>query len=358
MSIRKTANGRWQATERLGGRGSRRVSRTFDRKGDAQVWVDQMRRQRHLGQAPVEDVTLAEFMETYWELHAVPNLAASTRASYKAIWVKHIHPRLGGRNLRELTPKIVTRFRADLEKAGVGVATVRKALALLQSILTFAVVEERVDFNAASAVRKPRYQRAREPVIFLPGDVEAIRNRLSQSGPERSQRDATLISVLAYAGPRPEEALRLTWADVGTEALHFVDTKRHQERWTPLLAPLVADLREWQLASGRPGPKAPVFPAHDGGHWQLDDYRNWRKRTWRAVAPEATRPRDLRSSFITLRVYEGIPLTTIARECGTSTAMIDRHYAGILNNWDGRRVPAEDQIRAARDAPVPVRREG
>jgi hypothetical protein len=47
-------------------------------------------------------------------------------------------------------------------------------------------------------------------------------------------------------------------------------------------------------------------------------------------------------------VYEGIPLTQIAKEVGTSVRMIEQHYAGMIENWDGRRVPADDQIRAAR----------
>jgi FixJ family two-component response regulator len=51
---------------------------------------------------------------------------------------------------------------------------------------------------------------------------------------------------------------------------------------------------------------------------------------------------------VTLRVYEGIPLTQIAKEVGTSVRMIEQHYAGVIENWDGQRVPADDQIRAAR----------
>ena len=66
------------------------------------------------------------------------------------------------------------------------------------------------------------------------------------------------------------------------------------------------------------------------------------------LRPAGTRPRDLRSSYITLRVYEGVPLTTISKEVGTSIQMIEQHYAGVIENWDGRRVPAERQIRAAR----------
>jgi integrase len=343
MSIRKLPNGRWEARERTGGRGSPRPTRTFDRKADADKWVERMRRQRQIGAPLQEDVTLAEFIEVYWELHALPNLAPSTRDLYKVIWAKHIIGRLGSRDLRELTPRVLTRFRADLEGAGVGAATVRKAMSIIQSILSFAMVEERVAFNAAAAVRKPRYEREREPHVFLPADVEQIRARLDPRG-------AMLVSLLAYSGPRPEEALRLRWRDIGTEAIHFDGNKTHRPRWTPLLGPLASDLREWRLASGRPELSAPVIPAHDGEPWQADDWRNWRRRVWRQLAPEGSRPRDLRSSYITTQIYAGRPLTEIARYAGTSVAMIDRHYAGVIANWDGNPVPADTQIQHARQA--------
>jgi integrase len=351
-------NGRWRVRWREGGR---RRSRTFDRKGDAKDYIAWLRRRQQLGQAAVpDDVKLAEFVETYWRLHAVPNLSQSTRDLYGGVWERHILPALGEYGVRELTPKRLTRFRAELEQSGLGTATVVKALTIVQSILTFAVNEEIVEYNAAAAVRKPRYTRAREPHIFLPREVEQIRGRLGT-------RDRTLSSVLAYSGPRPEEVVcRLAWGDVGDQSIRYRDTKRHRIRFTPLLPPLAQDLREWFLTSGRPANAAPVFPAHDDGFWNQDDWRNWRKRVWlgeparrRAdrvrptpprvgCAPAGTRPRDLRSSYVTLRVYEGIPLTQIGREVGTSVRMIEVHYAGVIANWNGERVSAERQIRAAR----------
>ena len=208
--------------------------------------------------------------------------------------------------------------------------------------------------------RKPRYERAREPHIFLPADVERIRRDL------QATRDQTLVSVLAYSGPRPEEVVcRLAWDDIGERAIRYRDTKRHRTRFTPLLAPLAEDLRRWFLESGRPSGTRPVFPAHDGGFWSDDDWRNWRSRIWRGeerpansrnrptypgAAPAGTRPRDLRSSFITVQVYAGVPLTTISKQCGTSVTMIEKHYAGVIENWDGIQVSAEAQIRAARRA--------
>ncbi len=360
MDLHRKPNGKWEVRWR---EGTRRRGRTFDRKGDARDFIAWQRRRQQLGQAAVpDDVPMCEFVETYWRLHAVPNLAPATRDLYRRVWALHVLPRLGDYGVREVTPKRLTRFRAELEKASVGNATVVKAMTIVQSILTFAVSEELVEYNAAAAVSKPRYEREREPHIFLPHEVEAIRAKLGL-------RDRTLVSVLAYSGPRPEEVVRrMQWGDIGELAIHYRDTKRRRHRFTPLLPPLAEDLAEWFLASGRPEAKQPVFPAHDGGFWSEDDWRNWRRRIWTGeperprldrqrpaparpgCAPAGTRPRDLRSSYVTLRIYEGVPLTTVAKEVGTSVRMIEQHYAGVIANWNGKHVPAERQIRAARRA--------
>jgi hypothetical protein len=42
----------------------------------------------------------------------------------------------------------------------VGTATIRKTIAILHSILSSALADELVEFNAAAAVRKPRSERA------------------------------------------------------------------------------------------------------------------------------------------------------------------------------------------------------
>jgi hypothetical protein len=134
------------------------------------------------------------------------------------------------------------------------------------------------------------------------------------------------------------------------------------------LKPLKDDLNEWFLASGRPSGNQPVFPAHDGGFWNTDDWRNWRRRTWQreperqdrkspnparpGAAPTGTRPRDLRSSYVTLGIYGGIPLTKIGRELGTSVRRIEQHYAGVIANWDGKQRPPEASIRAARKSSI------
>lgn len=76
-----------------------RRQQTFDRKRDADAFDREIRRRQQLdGIVQLERgrITLAELMEDYWALHAVPNLAPSTRTLYAHVWDRHLRPRIGG----------------------------------------------------------------------------------------------------------------------------------------------------------------------------------------------------------------------------------------------------------------------
>jgi hypothetical protein len=176
MDVHRKPNGRWEVRWR---EGTRRRGRTFDRKTDAVNFIAYQRRRQQLGQAAVpDDVPLREFVETYWRLHAVPNLAPSTRNYYLRAWTNHIMPRIGEEGVRQLTPKRLTRFRDELERAGVGAATTRKTLAIVQSILAFAVAEELVEYTELAdvplVVLRPAEFGKRLGTRFSVGDFYAI----------------------------------------------------------------------------------------------------------------------------------------------------------------------------------------
>lgn len=126
-------------------------------------------------------------------------------------------PRLGSLRLREITPSLVTRRRLELEAEGVGRVSIHKAMTLLQGVLQHACEWDRLASNPAPAVRKPTAARARAVEPPTPDAVEAIRAWLHER--ELLLRDATLVSVLAYAGLRPGEALALTWSHVRERTL-------------------------------------------------------------------------------------------------------------------------------------------
>lgn len=107
--------------------------------------------------------------------------------------------------------EIIVRFHADLGRAGLRDASVRKVLALLQGVLQRAVEWQRIPANPCKAVRKPSQRRDRVVRPLAPEQVERLRRHLLARG---RLRDAVFISVLAYAGLRPGEALGLTWGHI------------------------------------------------------------------------------------------------------------------------------------------------
>jgi integrase len=155
----------------------------------------------------------------------------------------------GPLQLRAIRAETISRWQADRLAAGAGPTAVRHALDLLGSILERAVEAERVAANPVRLVRRARLPRRKETRPLAPAAVERMRAAASQ-------RDATLFSILAYAGLRPGEAL----ASLGEDA----DTKTTAHRTVRLLAPLRPDLTEWRLACGRPAGNALVFPNHRG----------------------------------------------------------------------------------------------
>jgi site-specific recombinase XerD len=152
-------------------------------------------------------------MGDFWRLYVETRLETSTRRKYRCLWNVHINRRLGAMELRQITPLVLSEFVLELEEAGAGAATIRSCLGLLQSMFARAVEWDRASVNVVKLIAKPRVRRKRTIKPLRPIDVEALRRQMLLNS-DHGLRDATLVSVLAYAGLRPEEALALEYQHV------------------------------------------------------------------------------------------------------------------------------------------------
>ena len=170
------------------------------------------------------------------------------------------------------------------------------------------------------------------------------------------------MSLLAYAGLRPGEALALRWGDIGERTI-LVDralsygevksTKTRASRSVRMVRPLKSELAKLRMRNGRPGDEELVFPAHDGQAWNEDDWRNWRRRVFEPAAERVglgrVRPYDLRHSFVSLLIAEGRSIVEVARQAGHSATMALDTYGHVFDELDGaERMSAEQAIRKAR----------
>jgi integrase len=360
VSVKRRADTKqWEVRWRENGRNR---SRSFASKGDANAFEVEVQRRKRLGTLALltaGDQTLAEFVEEWWRLYAIQSLAENTRQTYGYVWDRHVRGRLGGYRLRDLTTRELQAFRAELGDASVGEPTILKALTMLQAVFRTAVQWGVVAINPVQGVSKPSQRPKRRVDPLPPRTVEQLLQALAEHG----AISRALASVLAYAGLRPGEALALRWTHVRERTLWIdsaialgseKDTKTGRSRSVKLLRPLADDLGAYrQLAAA--SPLGLVFPSSARDHWQDHDWRNWRRRVFQPAAAAigliGARPYDLRHSFVSLLIHEGLSIVDVAAQAGHSPQTCLTRYAHVFAEFDATdRRPAEAVITEARAA--------
>jgi integrase len=375
-SVHKTKFGTHEVKYRVDGKPR---SKSFKTKREAERWAAETNRKQAAGQAIVrrQDVpTLREFGNAW--LARRTDLEASTLAKY-AEWLQvHAYPELGDLRLVDLRPRRLAEWQESRLADGAGPAVLGKAQSLLGRILKRAVLPyEYLEANPVDALDSPAY-RKREHRWITAAEVEALRGWYLAADDLSS---ATLVSILAYVGIRPQDALALEWSDVGQrltvirkvsegEIKPGSKTGDRYKRTVYLPAPVATDLAEWRAAgSGR----GLLFARPDGRPWTKTDWDNWRSKYMRKSKrhPERRRahsfklaaetvglgatlkPYDLRHTAATLFAAAGWNHIEIARQLGHSPQESMRTYQHLIDADPGDRRSVEAYILEARGMAPP-----
>ena len=338
----------------------RNRARTFSSRRDALDFDAERRRARRAG-------TLTLYVTGTWVQAHAPPLAPKTRRDYASYYDRYISPRLGSVPLRELTPDAIARLQAELLRAGLGHEATRKTVhVVLKGMLTHAAQSGLILANPARAVRMARAPMRDEVRPLAPETVEQMRALLLARGERRiapgssglpraalNLRDATVISVLAYAGLRPQELRALRWSHAKERTLSIGASKTGRRRSVRLLDHLAADLREWRIVAPTPEPHQPVFAGDTGAAWTAEGFNKWRQRVFLPTVQTAgldhARPYDLRHSFASLLLHEGRSVIYVARQLGHGADLTLGTYGHTIEELDGApRIGADEAIAAAR----------
>lgn len=396
MSVERARSGNgWMARWRENGRPR---SRLFTLKRDAEAFDREVRRRRELGPLAMQQLTnrggptLDQWIDQRWAPEHAVTLEQSTRDRYANVYKCHIWRPLGELSLGELTVTQLRVWQAELIKAGVNPGTIDKCRTFLSSVLRHAAESEAIPGNPLSLVRAPkaRHRDAIQPLS--PATVEAIRRALldpaprevvaSRAGqrkrvryelpapgtPKTRQRDAVIVSLLAYAGLRPGELRALRPGDAREKTLlveraanpdgSIKATKTEHRRAVRLLAAPAQDLREYRFAIGRPPETSVLLVDEFAKPWSKTDWQCWRVDRWGPACRAAgldpvPRPYDLRHSFASLLLAEGRQPLYVAKQLGHSLAVLVTTYAHLIDEYAEREpIDAEAEIAAARKRDV------
>jgi integrase len=370
-------NGKWQVRWR---QGSSNRSRTFNTKEEARIWQGMMERSEVAPLRADEVPTLAEYCDRW--LARRNDLADSTRVQYRRWLTYHVYPplwrggqELGMMKLHEFDSQVMVRWQDARLDDDAGPAVLGKTQTLLSQIFDRAVLEGYLPHNPLASMKRPGYKKKKARFLSAT-QVESLRSWYLDHDDLGS---ATLISVLAYIGIRPQDALALEWNDldadlyvgkknIGGEIVPGDKTGDGHERWVKVHPTVRADLMTWREAI--PNERL-IFPNQNGQPWTAANYNNWRSRKQEKDGQPAKikcfkraaldcglgwelKPYDLRHTAATLYAAAGWNHLEIARQLGHTPEVSVRVYQHLLDRHIGQdRRSIDNMISEAREHSVP-----
>ena len=227
-----------------------------------------------------------------------------------------------------ITTELTCEFVAQRIKQGKQIATVNSSLRVLRRVLNLAV--EWGVIAVAPKLKVLSGERQRERVVTAEEEVKYLA--------VASEPLASIASVLADTGMRPEECFRLgweyvTWLNGWNGALFVTHGKTASARRVLPMTPRVRDILETRwLAAGKPE-DGWVWPARTrSGHVEPNSIYG---QHLNAIRDSRVRPfvlYSLRHTFLTRLGESGCDSWTLARIAGHSSVAISARYVHPSDN--------------------------
>ena len=155
-----------------------------------------------------ERVTLKDYLASWLENVARPNVKRTTYSSYQSAIKKRIAPYLGNQIIQELRPRHVDEWLKTLAKKGMSRGTIQQTKTVLSTALKYAIYPaELIASNPSTGLSIPRS--APKQIIKRTVITPEQAANLFQDSKYRP-----ILKLLYHTGMRISEAMGLTWEDI------------------------------------------------------------------------------------------------------------------------------------------------
>lgn len=308
--------------------------------------IDPQEERRGLGKQP----TFGDLIDDYLASGEFGKKRDSTKRDYHRMAEKILRPRLGKLRLQAVDRRDVERLHKDMKPTPYAA---NRVLALISVLFTYAIEADWVMTNPCAKVERfPEDQRNR----YL--SQEEIARFSAALDAYADQQAADVLRLLLLTGARLSEVLKADWSQfdlqrrVWGKLSHHVKSKKQTE--TPLVAPAVELLTRMHAASGH-SRRALLFPGRDGSKARVTIRRPWIQALKAAGLVEVVevqgkrkmrdgqlrilkryeplvRIHDLRHSFVSHLVLNGVPLKTAGALVGHTQVATTNRYANLTND--------------------------
>jgi integrase len=279
--------------------------------------------------------TVQQFLEAWLEDTARHRLRPVSFTRYRQLVEAHIRPTLGKVPLAQLTPQDITRLYSKHLAEGLSPSTVQFVHMILRSALSQALEWGLIVRNPTDGVQAPR----RKPRQICPLDHAQAQRFLKAAEGHRLE---ALYRLAVMVGMRLGELLGLQWADIDWTAgrlqvrhtLHWYQGREwrldepktsHGRRTIRLPATALQALQTHQARQAEQRRAAgPAWEDHDlvfcTTRGRPTDAANLRHHSFARLLARADLPRirfhDLRHTYATLALREGVPVKVVSEVLG------------------------------------------
>ena len=340
-NIRKRKDGRWEGRYTAGydAKTGKRIIKNVLGKTQAEVkqkLSTAMEACKAVDVVRSDDYTVAEWLRTWFALYAKPNIRPTTARSYQGSMELHIIPRIGCIKLNKLTGRDIQKLYKDLmengrlrkaqksKQPGLSSTTVRGIHMMLHNALDRAVKERLILRNPTEDCIIPKVQK-QEMKILHPEDMKAYLEAAEKRGV------LPMFYLELVSGIRKGELVALRWEDLDVEHRTISVSKqalgglgkelvvnRPKTENSIRAISIPQDAVDLLVQAHEKHPENPyLFPSPlTGGMYHPDSVVNLHKKILKDAGLEHIRFHDLRHTFATMALQNGVDVKTVSNMLG------------------------------------------
>lgn len=288
-----------------------------------------LRRQIDQGEDPLEErnqrkkaPNVADLWSEYERVH-LPTLSERSQSDQRSMWSRYILPELQSLQVQELSSNHVDRLHARVSE--IGATRANRVLEVLRKALNLAIRWGWIEKNPADGFRR-NAEHSRERYL-TPAEYDRVFEALDRM---QNQQAANAIRLLILTGARRGEVLSLEWSELDlSQGLWNRPAHKSKDRKRKRI-PLSNEALVLLKTMEKTATSRYLFPTSTGAHMS-DLNRPW---AWlkKETGLHELRVHDLRHSFASVLISDGVPLEAIGKLLGHSQHQTTLRYAHLMDD--------------------------